>query len=102
MGSVVVVPVFGCSMVCEIFLDQGLNLCPLHWQANSYPLHHQASPDKGFLVCFFLQETFDLSCFSGEAEKAMAAHSSILVWRIPGTEEPGGLLSMGSHRVGHN
>ena len=29
-------------------------------------------------------------------------HSSILAWRIPGTEEPGGLLSMGSHRVGHD
>ena len=37
-----------------------------------------------------------------ELEKEMAAHSSILAWRIPGTEEPGGLLSMGSHRVGHN
>ena len=32
----------------------------------------------------------------------MAAHSSILAWRIPGTEEPGGLLSTGSHRVGHD
>ena len=32
----------------------------------------------------------------------MATHSSILTWRIPGTEEPGGLPSMGSHRVGHN
>ena len=35
-------------------------------------------------------------------EKEMATHSSILAWRIPGTEEPGGLPSMGSHRVGHN
>ena len=35
-------------------------------------------------------------------EKVMATHSSILAWRIPGTEEPSGLLSMGSHRVGHN
>ena len=35
-------------------------------------------------------------------EKAMATHSSILAWRIPGTEEPVGLLSMGSHRVGHD
>ena len=34
-------------------------------------------------------------------EKEMAAHSSVLAWRIPGTEEPGRLLSMGSHRVGH-
>ena len=35
-------------------------------------------------------------------EKAMATHSSILAWRIPGTVGPGGLLSMGSHRVGHD
>ena len=34
-------------------------------------------------------------------EKAMATHSSVLAWRIPGTREPGGLPSMGSHRVGH-
>ena len=35
-------------------------------------------------------------------EKGMATHSSILAWRIPGTEEPVELLSMGSHRVGHD
>ena len=35
------------------------------------------------------------------SEKEMATHSSVLAWRIPGTGEPGGLLSMGSHRVGH-
>ena len=35
-------------------------------------------------------------------EKEMAAHSSVLAWRIPGTEEPGGLLSMGLHRVRHD
>ena len=35
-------------------------------------------------------------------EKEMATHSSVLAWRIPGTGEPGGLLSMGSHRVGHH
>ena len=35
-------------------------------------------------------------------EKETATHSGVLVWRIPGTGEPGGLLSMGSHRVGHN
>ena len=32
----------------------------------------------------------------------MATHSSVLTWRILWTEEPGGLLSMGSHRVGHD
>ena len=35
-------------------------------------------------------------------EKEMATHSSGLAWRISGTEEPGGLPSMGSHRVGHD
>ena len=35
-------------------------------------------------------------------EKEMATHSSILAWRVPWTEEPGGLQSMGSPRVGHN
>ena len=35
-------------------------------------------------------------------EKEMATHSSILGWRIPGMEEPGGLPSMGSHRFGHD
>ena len=35
-------------------------------------------------------------------EKEMATHSRALAWRIPGTGEPGGLPSMGSHRVGHD
>ena len=35
-------------------------------------------------------------------EKAMAAHTSALAWRVPGTAEPGGLPSKGSHRVGHD
>ena len=35
-------------------------------------------------------------------EKEMATHSSVLGWRIPGTGEPGGLLSLGTHRVGHD
>ena len=35
-------------------------------------------------------------------EKEMATHSSVLAWRIPGMGEPGRLLSMGSHRVGHD
>ena len=35
-------------------------------------------------------------------EKEMATHSSVLAWRIPGAGKPDGLLSMGSHRVGHD
>ena len=46
----------------------------------------------------------DLQFLVGEdpLEKSMAIHSSILAWRIPWTEEPGGIQSMGSQRVGHN
>ena len=38
----------------------------------------------------------------GPLEEGMATHSSIIAWRIPWTEEPGGLQSMGSQRVGHD
>ena len=43
MGSVAVVHGSSCSEACGIFLDQGLNPCPLHWQVDSYPLCHQGS-----------------------------------------------------------
>ena len=43
-GSVVVAHGPSCSAACGIFPDQGSNLCPLHWQADSQPLHHQGSP----------------------------------------------------------
>ena len=38
-----------CSVACGIFPDQDSNPCPLHWQADSQPLHHQGSPKSGFL-----------------------------------------------------
>ena len=41
-------------------------------------------------------------CGEDHPEEGMATHSSILPWRIPEMGEPGGLLSMGSHRVGHD
>ena len=37
-----------------------------------------------------------------DIKKEMATHSSVLAWRMPGAGEPGGLTSMGSHRVGHD
>ena len=43
-----------------------------------------------------------LHSVSSALEKEMATHSSVLAWRIPGMGEPGGLPSMGSHRVGHD
>ena len=44
----------------------------------------------------------ELDKLTTQLEKAMAPHSSTLAWRVPWTEEPGGLQSMGSHRVGHD
>ena len=45
---------------------------------------------------------FTLTFHFHALEKEMATHSSVLAWRIPGMAEPGGLPSMGSHRVGHD
>ena len=51
-----------------------------------------------------MQETLNVPSLDGEdtLEKEMATHSSVLAWRIPGTGEPGGLPSMGLHRVRHD
>ena len=46
--------------------------------------------------------TFTFTFHFHALERKMATHSSVLAWRIPGTGEPGGLPSMGSHRVGHD
>ena len=58
-GSVVVAHGPSCSVACGILPDQGSNLCPLHWQADSQPLRHQGSPDLVLLspsnVTFFLR-----------------------------------------------
>ena len=45
---------------------------------------------------------FTLTFHFHALEKEMATHTSVLAWRIPGTGEPGRLLSLGSHRVGHD
>ena len=48
-GSVIVAHGPSCAAACGIFPDQGLNLCPLHWQADSQPLRHQGSPNANSL-----------------------------------------------------
>ena len=55
-ASVVVACGLSCSTACGIFQDQGLNLCPLHWQMDSSPLHHQGSPIFFFFFFFLLYE----------------------------------------------
>ena len=57
---------------------------------------HGVSKSQTWLSDF----TFTLHCHA--LKKEMATHSSVLAWRIPGTGKPGGLPSMGSHRVGHD
>ena len=57
VGSVTVVHGLSCSVACEVFLDQGLNPCPLHWLTDSYLLHHQESPYFCFVykfICIFI------------------------------------------------
>ena len=49
-GSVVVAHGPSCSVACGIFPDQGMNLCPLHWQVDSQPLSHQGSPRSWVLM----------------------------------------------------
>ena len=53
-GSVVVAHGPSRSAACRIFPDQGLNPCPLHWQADSQPLRHQGSPMLSFFIPPFL------------------------------------------------
>ena len=48
------------------------------------------------------RSNFTLTFHFHALEKEMATHSSVLAWRIAGMGEPGGLLSVGSHRVGHD
>ena len=65
----------------------------LIYQACFNPLHTTIFNYIWFVIIIFVLS---------DPEKAMATHSSILAWRIPGMGEPGGLPSMGLHRVGHD
>ena len=75
-------------LLSKIASETGIKPClfgHLHWQVGYLPL-------SDFTFTFHFHAL----------EKEMATQSSILAWRIPGTGEPGGLLSMGLHRVGHD
>ena len=60
------------------------------------------SPVHGVVMSRTWLSDFTFTFHFPALEKEMATHSSVLAWRIPGTEEPGGLPSLGSHRVGHD
>ena len=79
----------GCHFLLQgIFLTQESNLSLLNCRWILYHLNQQRSS-------YFIYSSVYM-------EKAMATHSSTLAWKILWTEEPGGLQSMGSLRVGHN
>ena len=71
----------------QLFATPWISACQ-----TAFPVYHQLLELSDFTFTFHFHAL----------EKKMATHSSILAWRIPGTEEPSGLPSMGSHRVGHN
>ena len=76
-------------------MERGLMIQPRHSRA---PLVAQMVKDRPAM-----RETWVRSLdWDGPLEKGMATHSSILAWRIPWTEEPGGLQSMGSQRIGYD
>ena len=62
------------------------------WKAAVHGIAESQTRLSGFTFTFHIHAL----------EKETATHSSVLAWRIPGTGEPGGLLSMESHRVGHD
>ena len=62
------------------------------WKATAHGVAEGQTQLRDFTFTFHLHAL----------EKETATHSSVLAWRIPGMGEPGGLLSMGSHRVGHD
>ena len=88
-----------CNVTCDIFAQEQhrLNfsvLCNMEWKIQTKLLLH-ALRHLIIYMCYVCMYNTDL-------EKAMAPHSSTLAWKIPWMEEPGGLQSMGSHRVGHD
>ena len=93
-----------CWILEEIGLDGEGSGNPLQYSCLENPMDRGAWEAA---VCGVAKSQTRLSDFTftfhfHALEKEMATHSSDLAWRIPGTGEPGGLPSMGSHRVGHD
>ena len=95
-------------MCVRVFFEQH---CPIVGEGNGTPLQYSCleNPMGGGAwwaavhgVAKRRTRPSDLTFTFHALEQEMATHSSVLAWRIPGTQEPGGLLSMGSHRVGHD
>ena len=101
------------NLLLQIELWFSLGICPGVREGNTNALQYSclANPMDGgawwAAVHGVTRSQTQLSDFTftfhfHALEKEMATHSSVLAWRIPGTGKPGGLSSMGSHRVGHD
>ena len=80
------------------------NGTPLQYSCLENPMGGGAwqAPIHGVVKSWARLSDFTFTFHFHALEKKMATHSSVLAWRIPGTAEPAGLPSMGSHRVGHD
>ena len=92
---------FTCN--CTPFIGEG-NGTPLQYSCLENPMDGGAwwAAVHGVAKSQTRLSDFTFTFHFHALEKEMATHSSVLAWRIPGTGEPGGLPSMGSHRVGHD
>ena len=97
----------------ESLLMRWMNLEPIIGEGNGTPLQYSCLENPmdggawwaavhGVARSWIRPSDFTFTFHFHSLEKEMVTHSSILAWRIPGTGEPGGLPSMGLHRVGHN
>ena len=95
-----------CFLICEILVHMFRedNGTPLQYSCLENPMDGGAwwAAVHGVAKSRTRLSDFTFTFHSHALEKEMATHSSALAWRIPGTEEPGRLLSMGSHRVRHD
>ena len=88
---------------CRVWGGEG-NGTPLQYSCLENPMDGGAwwAAVHGIAESWARLSDFTFTFHFHALEKEMATHSSVLAWRISGTGEPGGLLSMGSHRVGHD
>ena len=93
-----------CSNYCTIALISQGNGTPLQYSCLENPMDGGAwkAAVHGVAEGRTRLSDFTFTFHFPALEKEMATHSSVLAWRIPGMGEPGGLLSVGSHRVGHD
>ena len=91
------------NMLSRFFIGEG-NGTPLQYSCLENPMDGGAwwAAVHGVAESRTRLSDFTFTFHFHALEKEMATHSIVLAWRLPGTGEPGGLLSMGSHRIGHD